>query len=97
MKRKGFQQVEIRGQPHLSLCLLPRRTESDSAFSSLIPGLIPCPHPTALTDMPQLTGRLSRLEGAYIRQTTEAARINNRAENARLHYSEVSADLFTGA
>lgn len=43
-----------------------------------------------LPDMPHLTDRLSRLEGTYIRQATEATRINERAENARLHYSEVT-------
>lgn len=71
---------------------IPKVHESEralSSFSSPIPGLVPCPHPTTRADVPQLTRRLSRLEGAYIRQATEAARISNRAEHARLHYSEV--------
>lgn len=70
--------------------VLPRRIESDRARSSLTLGLVHAtPHHTTRADIPQLTSRLSRLEGMYIRQATEAARISNRAENARLHYSEV--------
>eukprot|EP00752_Nemacystus_decipiens_P007075 g6340.t1 len=45
-------------------------------------------NPPYLRDMPQLTRRLNRLEDAHIRQATESARVSDRAENARLHYSE---------
>ncbi|CAN0343696.1 unnamed protein product [Ectocarpus sp. 8 AP-2014] len=45
-------------------------------------------NPPYLKDMPLLTARLSRLEGTYVQQATEVARINERAENALLHYSE---------
>ncbi|CAM9225357.1 unnamed protein product [Ectocarpus sp. 13 AM-2016] len=45
-------------------------------------------NPPYLKDMPQLTARLSRLEGTYVQQAAEVAQINERAENALLHYSE---------
>ncbi|CAM9408854.1 unnamed protein product [Scytosiphon promiscuus] len=45
-------------------------------------------NPPYLRDTPQFAARLGRLEGTYIRQAAEAARINERAEHARLQYSE---------
>lgn len=44
---------------------------------------------TLRPDIPQLSAKLRRLEGMYAGQAAEAAWINERAEKARLHYSQV--------
>eukprot|EP00904_Undaria_pinnatifida_P005903 jgi/Undpi1/2442/HiC_scaffold_13.g05823.m1 len=45
-------------------------------------------NPPYLRDISQLSARLDQLDRTYTAQATEAARINERAENARLHYSQ---------
>ena len=54
-----------------------------------MPCLAPCPSPVVNVDLPRLTRRLSQLESTCVKQAAEAARINERAENARTHYNEV--------
>lgn len=45
-------------------------------------------NPPYLRDISQFSARLGQLDRTYTAQATEAARINERAENARLHYSQ---------
>eukprot|EP00903_Cladosiphon_okamuranus_P013511 g12583.t2 len=70
------------------VCAVRGEIETTARLLSQVKTLQEHVNPPYLRDIPQLTSSLSRLEGTYIRQATEAARISNRAENARQHYSE---------